>query len=115
VFDNLWALGHVVNHPPAPTTPIADETTTTDSGSPKSRRVGPNCVTVPIDFTESMLDEHPGKDLQSYIPNEYKLPPQSWAKNAFDKENTLMNGMGIIALRDVTDEELFYDYRLSPD
>ena len=116
VFENLWALGHVVNHPPAHDRSTPDnEKSTTDSESLNSRRGGPNCVTVPIDYTEAMLSAHPTKDLKSFIPNEYELPPQSWAKNAFDKENTIMNGMGIIALRDVKDEELFYDSRLSPD
>ena len=27
----------------------------------------------------------------------------------------IMQGMGLVSLRDVKDEELFYDYRLSPD
>ncbi len=53
--------------------------------------------------------------LRGYIPNEYELPPKYWAKNAFDRDDITMHGMGLVALRDVKDEELFYDYRLSPD
>ncbi|KAL3799802.1 hypothetical protein HJC23_010452 [Cyclotella cryptica] len=116
VVDNMWALGHVVNHPPAPTMIEQMSSGEDPDSSPSTQRHyrgGPNCVTVPIDFTEKMLEQHP--ELRRYIPNEYELPPQAWAKNAFDTENVIMNGMGIIALRDVQDEELFYDYRLSPD
>ncbi|KAL7518958.1 hypothetical protein ACHAWX_003757 [Stephanocyclus meneghinianus] len=116
VIDNMWALGHVVNHPPAPTITESNSPGDDQDSSASTQchyHCGPNCVTVPIDFTESMLEQHP--ELRRYIPNEYELPPQSWAKNAFDTENVIMNGMGIISLRDVEDEELFYDYRLSPD
>lgn len=53
--------------------------------------------------------------VRDYIPNEYELPPKPWAKNAFEKDEVIMHGLGLVALRDVRDEELFYDYRLSPD
>jgi hypothetical protein len=107
VVANLWALGHIVNHPPAPLK-------STESSSSQTL-IGPNCVSVPINYTESMLKQHTSSDIKRYIPNEYELPPQPWAKNAFDREKVVMHGMGLVALRDVKDEELFYDYRLSPD
>lgn len=109
VYDNMWALAHVVNHPPAP--PSSEDES---DSSIKQLRNGPNCVTTPIDFTKSMLKQHQDRDLTRYIPNEYEVEPKSWAKNALDTNDVIMNGMGLLALRDVQDEELFYDYRLSP-
>jgi hypothetical protein len=109
VYENMWALAHIVNHPPAP--PISDEGS---DSSIKQLRYGPNCVTCPINFTKEMLQQHQDRDLPRYIPNEYEVEPKSWAKNAFDTNDVVMNGMGLVALRDVHDEELFYDYRLSP-
>mmetsp|Transcript_23900 Transcript_23900/g.47448 ORF Transcript_23900/g.47448 Transcript_23900/m.47448 type:complete len:193 (+) Transcript_23900:1419-1997(+) len=77
-------------------------------------RQGPNCVTVPINFTEGLFTDQNDR-LREYIPNEYELPPKSWAKDVFEKEKVVMHGMGLIALRDLKDEELFYDYRMSPN
>jgi hypothetical protein len=128
VVKNLWAIAHIVNHPPPPPikpttamgTVTADQdhldndekkgnesNTTTYHFQPHQ---GPNTVTVPINFTADLSD-----DLRDYIPNEYELPPKSWAKDVFEKEKIIMHGMGLIALRDLKDEELFYDYRMSPN
>mmetsp|Transcript_20398 Transcript_20398/g.42783 ORF Transcript_20398/g.42783 Transcript_20398/m.42783 type:complete len:711 (-) Transcript_20398:150-2282(-) len=136
VMDNLWAVGHIVNHPPKPESsgknveeiiPTAEsnddigEELMDNNPRHKEYMIGPNCMTVTINFTLRMLQElqereqHPDlKMIQSYIPNEYELPPKQWAQNAFE-EKVVMHGMGLIALKDVKDEELFYDYRLSPD
>jgi len=125
VVQNLWALGHIFNHPPAPTTASSatpvdqllsekEKDESDNNTTNHSPLQGPNCVTVPINFTERMLGEDLDK-LRDYIPNEYEVPPKPWAKDAFEKDEIIMHGMGLVALRDVKDEELFYDYRLSPD
>ncbi|KAL7430337.1 hypothetical protein ACHAXH_003073, partial [Discostella pseudostelligera] len=123
VVDNLFALGHIVNHPPAPTasapplkhavTPDLQCEKDEDSIVRRQTRLGPNCVTVPISFTERMFEGDNDK-LRSYLPNEYEIPPTNVSKGMFEKDNIIMHGMGLVALRDVKDEELFYDYRLSP-
>ena len=127
VVNNLWALGHIVNHPPFPTTSapfrgndiIPDNQREREDGRSnevdcRQPNVGPNCVTVPINFTDQMLSGENDK-LRSYLPNAYEIPPtNNVSKGLFDKDNTVMHGMGLVALRDVKDEELFYDYRLSP-
>jgi hypothetical protein len=122
VVKNLWALGHIVNHPPVPT---ASEISLTldahQNGGDKCDNIvnhctfqGPNCVTVMINFTDRMTAGG-GEKLKDYIPNEYELPPRPYVKNIFEKDEVVMHGMGLIASRDVKDEELFYDYRLSPN
>eukprot|EP00956_Cyclotella_meneghiniana_P007659 scaffold10268_cov61-Cyclotella_meneghiniana.AAC.5 len=113
VYKNMFSLAHVVNHPPIPPE-LKDESPGDENNAINRLKFGPNCVTVPINFTKSMLDKYPDRDLKSYIPNEYEVEPKPWAKNAFDTEDVIMNGMGIVSQRDVHDEELFYDYRLSP-
>lgn len=132
VVKNLWAIAHIVNHPPPP--PVKSTTTmgtmeTTDQDDLDDDKKenesnnatyhfqphqGPNCVTIPINFTEGIFTDKSHK-LRDYIPNEYELPPKSWAKDVFEKEKIIMHGMGLIALRDLKDEELFYDYRMSPN
>lgn len=128
VVKNLWALGHIINHPPAPITLLAsvlenagrsasesvqDIDRSSNNVVSRKPRLGPNCVTVPINFTELMLEGDNGK-LRSYLPNEYEIPPVNVSKGLFEKSPTIMHGMGLVALRDVKDEELVYDYRLSP-
>jgi len=125
VVKNLWAAGHIVNHPPPPIKSATkkegsndDQSKDTDEWSNSAYRFqprqGPNCVTVPINFTEGLFTDQNDK-LREYIPNEYELPPKSWAKDVFENETIVMQGMGLVALRDVKDEELFYDYRMSPN
>ncbi|KAL7538312.1 hypothetical protein ACHAWF_006051 [Thalassiosira exigua] len=126
VVKNLWAVGHIMNHPPAPMASTEAVQTSSDGESDAANDDdahrhhqfhGPNCVTVPINFTTQMFQDTP-EGLQDYIPNEYELPPKNWAKSIFDdndREDVIVHGMGLVALRDVKDEELFYDYRLSPD
>ncbi|KAL3810404.1 hypothetical protein ACHAXA_007032 [Cyclostephanos tholiformis] len=121
VVKNLWALGHIVNHPPAPTaSEISCTLNTHENGRDECVNSinhrpfqGPNCVTVMINFTDPMIARD-GEKLRDYIPNEYELPPKPYVKNIFEKDEVIMHGMGLIASRDVKDEELFYDYRLSP-
>ncbi|KAK1737610.1 SET domain-containing protein [Skeletonema marinoi] len=129
VVKNLWAAGHIMNHPPPPiksTMSVEEASESNDDQSSKDNdessnptyhfqpRQGPNCVTVPINFTEGLFTDQ-NERLREYIPNEYELPPKSWAKDVFEKEKVVMHGMGLIALRDLKDEELFYDYRMSPN
>jgi len=123
VVQNLWALGHIVNHPPAPAATSAQHTASqSQSGEEcnKSDNVththphqGPNCGIVPINFTDRMLDGNSKGTLRDYIPNEYEAPPKN--KNASNDDEIIMHGLGLVALRDVKDEELFYDYRMSLD
>jgi len=68
-----------------------------------------------INFTDRMFAGGEGEKLRDYIPNEYELPPTPYVKSIFEKDEVIMHGMGLIVSRDVRDEELFYDYRLSPD
>jgi hypothetical protein len=117
VVKNLWALGHIFNHPPAPTTSNPHH----ENRGDKSVNIinhqpfqGHNCVTVMINFTDRMIAGD-GEKLREYIPNEYELPPKPYVKSIFEKDEVVMHGMALIASRDVRDEELFYDYRLSPD
>lgn len=123
VVRNLWALGHIVNHPPAPTASASSITSNSNNKTGEDRSddiiqhhqfQGPNCVTVMINFTDRMLTGD-GAKLRDYLPNEYELPPKPYVKNVFETDEVVMHGMGLIASRDVRDEELFYDYRLSPD
>ena len=125
VIKNMWAVGHIMNHPPPPmkSTMSIDESESNDnqtkdeSSKPAYHfqpHQGPNCVTVPINFTEGLFTDQNDR-LREYIPNEYEHPPKSWAKDVFEKEKVIMHGMGLIALRDLKDEELFYDYRMSPN
>lgn len=105
VMKNLWALGHIVNHPPAPASG--------GSGANDVRRFppsGPNCVAVPVDFTDRALGQGPGTPLRDYVPNEHA--PGADAPS--DGDGAVLRGLGLMARRDVADEELFYDYRLSP-
>jgi hypothetical protein len=122
VVKNLWALGHIVNHPPAPTaSEISLTVDANQNGGDECNNIvnhrtfqGPNCVTVMINFTDRMIVGD-GEKLWDYIPNEYEMPPRPYVKNIFEKDEVVMHGMGLIASRDVKDEELFYDYRLSPN
>jgi len=93
---NPWALAHVVNHPP-----------------PGER---PNCRTVMINFTQKMLNKKSSAldNLWRYVPNTYARQPSLFGPKVLDRDVILMHGFGLMALRDVRDEELFYDYRLSP-
>ena len=103
VVNNLWAIAHIVNHPPLRKT-----------GEEEDVFGGPNCVTCSINFTEAMFRDQQDK-LRDYLPNEYEHPPQEWTRSFFDDEKVVMHGLALFALRDLEDEELFFDYRLSPD
>ena len=92
VKSNPWAVGHIVNHPP--------------------KNMVPNCRTVAINFTEKMKLGASGLD--RYIPNTYAKEPMLTGPKALDRDVIKMHGYGLMAARDITNEELFYDYRLSP-
>ena len=92
VNSNPWAVGHIVNHPP--------------------KDVVPNCRTVAINFTEKMKLEASGLD--RYVPNTHAKEPMLTGPKALDRDLIKMHGFGLMAARDITNEELFYDYRLSP-
>ena len=91
---NPFALAHVVNHPP--------------------RDVIPNCRTMMINFTHSMGLDDPS--LNKYIPNKYARNPMLLGAKAFEtgNEDVIIYGFALYAARDLCNEELFYDYRLSP-
>ena len=84
---------------------------------------GPNCILVLLNYTDKMISNDNDKqqqrtNLKEYIPNEYEIPPKPLLftnNNDVDDDGIIMHGMGLISIRDVKDEELFYDYRLSPD
>jgi hypothetical protein len=90
--SNAFSTGHIVNHP--------------------SMLDTPNSSTVMVDFVERMKLEDAG--LEKYIPNTYIKPPMMFGPQAMDRERVTMHGFGLIASRDIENEELFYDYRLSP-
>ena len=92
VNSNAFSVGHIVNHPPQLTLP--------------------NCSTTMIDFMEHMELDKVG--LGDYIPNTYVKPPMMFGPNAMDREKVSMHSFGLIASRDLENEELFYDYLLSP-
>lgn len=89
--SNAFALAHIVNHP--------------------ARLETPNCSTVMVDFMEKM---ELGKDgLDKYVPNTYIKPPMLFGPNTMDREKVSMHSFGLVSTRDVENEEIFYDYRLS--
>ncbi len=98
-YSNAFAIGHIVNHPPSK----QQEENETES---------PNCITAMIDFMENMDLKQNGLDL--YVPNTYVKPPMMFGPNAMDREKVAMHSFGLISCRDAENEELFYDYRLSP-
>ena len=90
--SNPWAIGHIVNHPP--------------------KNIVPNCRTVMVNFTEKMKLETSGLD--RYVPNTYAKDPMLTGPKVLDRDLITMHGFGLMAARDISNEELFYDYRLSP-
>ena len=90
--SNAFSTGHIVNHP--------------------SMLNDPNSSTVMVDFVERMNLKDAGLD--RYIPNTYVKPPMMFGPQAMDRERVSMHGFGLVAARDIENEELFYDYRLSP-
>jgi len=107
-MSNPFAIAHIANHPPLLSQIISasSKVPTTDSVVP------PNCSTVMINFTEKMNLKK--RDLQRYMPNTYARPPMLLGPTAFDRDVIELHGIGLMASRDVCNEELFYDYRLSP-
>ncbi len=90
--SNAFAIGHIVNHPPGGELP--------------------NCSTVMVDFMERM--DLKKRNLDVYVPNTYVKPPMMFGPNAMDREKIVMHSFGLVSSRDMENEELFYDYRLSP-
>lgn len=92
VNSNAFAVAHIVNHP--------------------SELDEPNCSTLAIDFIDDMkLDE---LDLLQFVPNQYKKKPMMFGPQAVDTDSIRVHSMGLVALHDIKNQELFYDYRLSP-
>jgi hypothetical protein len=75
VFANSYAVGHLVNHPPA------------------DRR--PNVVSLPFDFLAADLDAH--GHLCRHIPNVYFLP----RRHDGDADGVVMSGMVLVAADDL--------------
>jgi hypothetical protein len=91
--SNAFAIAHVANHPPM-------------------QEEQPNCGTVVVDFLEKEKWQELG--LARYVPNRYAKPPMMLGPQALDLNKVYMHGFGLIAIRDLENEEVFYDYRLSP-
>lgn len=91
--SNMFAVGHIVNHPS------------------KTDGVG-NCSSLSVDFTEKLELGKAG--LGKYIPNVYWKRPMTYGPKVLDIDEIQMQGLGLVAFRDIENEEIFYDYRLSP-
>ena len=85
--SNPFAIGHIANHPP--------------------KGVQPNCSTTMVNFFEYSNDS-----LSKYIPNMYGRDPMFLGPGLFDRKKIVMHGFGLLAMRDIQNEECFYDYRL---
>ena len=90
--SNPFSIGHIVNHP--------------------QKNISPNCSTVMLNFLEKM--KFSSRNLDKYIPNSYAKSPMIIGPKALDRDVINMHGLGLVASRDLCNEELFYDYRLSP-
>lgn len=90
--SNPFAIAHIANHP--------------------AHSITPNCSSVQLDFSEDM--QLGPKRIDTYIPNTYAKLPSMFGQEAIALEKINMHGMALITSRDVENEELVYDYRLSP-
>jgi hypothetical protein len=90
--SNPFAIAHIANHP--------------------AHGIAPNCSTVQLDFSEDM--QLGLEKIDTYIPNTYAKIPSRFGQEAIALEKIRMHGMALITARDVENEELLYDYRLSP-
>ncbi len=89
--SNAFAVAHIANHP--------------------SKLDKPNCSTLAIDFFEDMkLNE---TEIIKFVPNTYKKKPMMLGPKALDTNEIYMHSMGLMARRDLQNEEVFYDYRLT--
>uniref|UniRef100_A0A7S2WW23 SET domain-containing protein n=1 Tax=Rhizochromulina marina TaxID=1034831 RepID=A0A7S2WW23_9STRA len=93
--DNIFGVGHLSNHPPA--------------GS------APNAMMVGYDFESSMFraSADDAESLASLIPNAYFRPP-SLIRGTYSP-TVMMQSVILLATRDLEDEEVLTDYRLSPN
>jgi hypothetical protein len=103
--SNPFCIAHIANHPPKYSQIM-------DIPHESTLLVPPNCHTVMVNFTQGMNLKDQG--LSHYLPNTYARSPQLLGPHMFDQDTVCMHGMGLLASRDICDEELFYDYRLSP-
>eukprot|EP00537_Pseudo-nitzschia_pungens_P005936 CAMPEP_0172360156 /NCGR_PEP_ID=MMETSP1060-20121228/4233_1 /TAXON_ID=37318 /ORGANISM="Pseudo-nitzschia pungens, Strain cf. cingulata" /LENGTH=597 /DNA_ID=CAMNT_0013082069 /DNA_START=184 /DNA_END=1974 /DNA_ORIENTATION=+ len=91
--SNLMALGHIVNHP-SPMNP-------------------PSCRSAMLNFTQGM-ELGSSKKFKRYIPNTYARPRNvTLMDSLWDRDVIEMHSMVLVATRDICNEEIFYDYRLS--
>ena len=86
--SNAFAVAHIVNHP--------------------SKVEEPNCSTMAIDFMENMKLNETNIDI--FVPNKYKKKPMMFGPQAMNHDAVMMHSMGLLSSRDITNEELFYDY-----
>ena len=91
VNSNAFAVAHIANHPS-----MLDQ---------------PNCSTLAIDFVENMQLKE--TNIEKFVPNTYKKKPMLLGPQALDYEEIQMHSMGLISNRDLQNEEIFYDYRLT--
>ncbi|KAG7372600.1 betaine aldehyde dehydrogenase [Nitzschia inconspicua] len=89
--SNMFAVGHIVNHP-TPTNP-------------------PNARSAMFNFTQGM---DLGQNLKRYIPNTYARPRNPTLMSSLLERDVIdMHSMVLVATRDICNEEVFYDYRLA--
>jgi len=89
---NPFAIAHIANHVP--------------------EGMKSNCSTVAINFTSKLGLKKAG--LMRYVPNAYARLPMITGQQALDRDAIDMHGFALLASRDLKNEELMYDYRLSP-
>ena len=107
------AVGHIVNHPSG----IPAESSKNNLGSSKSEAKlfdKPNVMVFPINFPVESRKR--GADVvlrpewYSYIPNKYYKPPTIWSTE--DAKNSYVQSLALIATREISDGELYLDYRI---
>uniref|UniRef100_A0A7S2MLJ1 SET domain-containing protein n=1 Tax=Octactis speculum TaxID=3111310 RepID=A0A7S2MLJ1_9STRA len=95
--ENPFGIGHMCNHPP--------------------QGVSPNALVVPYDFPTKAFGDSTGglltDELLEEIPNAYALRP-SLLRGTFSVKIRLHSAL-VLANRSLENEEVFVDYRLSPN
>jgi len=109
--SNPWALAHLANHPPKPSSLSTHAVTKKQKNNHTITSI-PNCRPLALNYTSDMRLT---KELKKYIPNRYARKPSLLGFNeAFERQDVNMHGLVLVTTRDVENEELFYDYRFSP-
>lgn len=83
--ENPWSGGHLVNH---------------SSGE------SANCLSIMINYSQEM-----DKPLRSFVPHSFAVQPSLMGRSNID-HCYFMYGMAFIAIKDISNQEVFCDYRL---